>query len=212
MTAKTLLVDIGMDEQVFDKQLQFFDGLGSLGTVGTDKKVICLLKQKPLTVEQKGEMVIQNAKLDLKIDAVFANDLLPTLPGAAAGVDGAGVDGILVRVAVFLKMTCCYLADTLGIECSLQGRIGGFIWSSNVSRAVGMAVVLVLDDKCAILKCWKTGDMEWVGFARGVCCCVLFGTFTWSGGNLCCSFGQALSEVLMRGNVPQACLIWIWYT
>ena len=58
-----------------------------------EKKNICLLKQKPVTVEQKEEMVIQYAKLDLKIDAVFANEVLPTVPGAADGVDGGGVDG-----------------------------------------------------------------------------------------------------------------------
>ena len=52
-------------------------------------------------------MVVQYAKLDLSIDAVFADKLLPTvLPGAADGVDGcAGL--------------CCTVSDD---EVLLSGR------------------------------------------------------------------------------------------
>ena len=63
----------------------------------TDKGVVRLLKQKPLTVEQKKEMVIMHAKLDLEIAAVFANEFLPAVHGsgedanaAAANVSGNG--------------------------------------------------------------------------------------------------------------------------
>ena len=65
--AQEKLAGTRMCEHVIDQQLQFFDQLGPLGTTVTDKGIVRLLKRKALTVEQKEEMVLQHAKLDLEL-------------------------------------------------------------------------------------------------------------------------------------------------
>jgi hypothetical protein len=80
-----------------EQQLKFFEDMGSVSSIVVEDKNIRVMKRVPTTLEEKQQMRIQYAKLDLKLEAVFVFELLPAVQDVAAGdgqLVGEGAGGI----------------------------------------------------------------------------------------------------------------------
>jgi hypothetical protein len=67
--AKDALTTTGMPNM--EQQLKFFEDMGSVGSIVVEDKSIRVMKRVPTTLEEKQQMHIQYAKLDLKLEAVL---------------------------------------------------------------------------------------------------------------------------------------------
>ena len=98
-TGDSKLRAAGMEPRVIEEQLEFFKGLGSMGTIEASGAEVWFKKTVPATAQELQELRVKCGKLDLRLNQLLADKLLPEGLRGQAGGGGAAAAAVVAGVA-----------------------------------------------------------------------------------------------------------------